>query len=75
MLTVDDVQALIEEAFPAGEVKVWDLTGTSDHFGVDVTSERFAGLSMIEQHKLVHAAVGEHLTQAIHAMEIKTRTP
>ncbi len=75
MLTVSAVQKLLEESFPDGNVRVIDLTGTSDHFGVEVVSTRFEGLSLIEQHKLVHAAVGTHLTQAIHALDIKTRTP
>lgn len=74
-LTPDCVRRIVSEAFPDGEVIVTDLTGTSDHFGVEVTSTRFAGLSLIDQHKLVHRAVGEHLTNAIHALAIKTRTP
>ena len=75
MLTVENVKKLLKDSFPNGEIKVVDLTGTSDHFGVDITSSRFEGLSLIQQHKLVHAAVGDHLTDAIHALEIKTRTP
>jgi stress-induced morphogen len=75
MLTVSAVQRLLEESFPEGKVRVIDLTGTSDHFGVEVVSTRFEGLSLIDQHKLVHTAVGEHLTAAIHALDIKTRTP
>lgn len=74
-MTVEQLQTLLEGAFPDGQVKVWDLTGTSDHFGVDVVSPSFAGKSLIEQHKLVHQACGEHLTRAIHALQIKTRTP
>jgi stress-induced morphogen len=72
-MTVERLQALLEGAFPDGVVKVWDLTGTSDPFGVDVVSPSFQGKSLIEQHKLVHRACGEHLTQAIHALQIKTR--
>lgn len=75
MLTVSAVQKLVQDSFPDGNVRVIDLTGTSDHFGVEVISTRFEGLSLIEQHKLVHAAVGDHLTGAIHALDIKTRTP
>jgi stress-induced morphogen len=74
-LTVEGVRRLVAESFPDGDVLVTDLTGTSDHFGVEVTSTRFAGLSLIEQHKLVHQSVGSHLTNAIHALEIRTQTP
>lgn len=75
LMTVERLRELLQEAFPDGEVEVSDLTGTSDHFGVEITSERFRGLSLIEQHKLVHQACGEHLTTSIHALQIKTRTP
>lgn len=75
MLSVSDVKKLIQDHFPDGEVEVRDLTGTSDHFGVQVVSSRFEGLTLIQQHKLVHAAVGDYLTNEIHALEIRTRTP
>lgn len=74
-MTVERLQTLLRGAFPDGVVKVWDLTGTSDHFGVEVASASFEGKSLIEQHKLVHQACGDHLTRSIHALQIKTRTP
>ena len=75
MLTTNDVQKLIEAHIEGASVEVSDLTGTSDHFAVKVTSAVFAGKSLIEQHKMVHAALGEHLTTTIHAVDIKTYTP
>ena len=75
MLSVSDVKKLLTKHFPDGQVDVVDLTGTSDHFGVQVVSTKFEGLSLIDQHKLVHAAVGDYLTNEIHALEIKTKTP
>lgn len=75
MLTVEAVQAMIQKAFPGGKVAVSDMTGTSDHFEVEVESELFEGKSRLDQHKMIHAAVGDHLGAAIHALKIKTRTP
>ena len=75
LMTIEELKRILQERFSDGEVEVWDLTGTSDHFGVDVTSKDFEGLSLIQQHKLVHEACGEHLTTSIHALQIKTRTP
>ena len=74
-MTVESLRQLLQQKFPGSRVEVRDLTGTSDHFGVDVTSPDFEGKSLIEQHKMIHAAVGDHLTNAIHALQIKTRTP
>lgn len=74
-LTTAQVQQLIESALTDAVVRVADMTGTSDHFEIEVTSPDFAGLSRIEQHKLVHKALGQHLTTSIHAVQIQTKTP
>ena len=69
------LQALLREAFPeASELDVADRTGTGDHFQVVLTSKRFDGLSLIDQHKLVYAALSEPLADGtIHELRIKTR--
>lgn len=75
LMTPSQLKALIEDGIPDSQVQVTDLTGTYDHYGVDVVSPVFAGRSLLDQHKMVHAAVGEHLTTTIHALQIKTRVP
>lgn len=75
MLSTADVQRLVEQGIPGSEVEVTDLTGTSDHFGIRVRAAAFAGKSRIEQHKMVHLALGEHLTTTIHAVDIKIEIP
>ncbi len=75
MMTCEELKELLETNLPDATVEVTDLTGTSDHFGVDVTSPAFEGLTIIDQHRLVHKACGIHLTTTIHALQIKTRTP
>src|SRR5512133_634194 len=53
-----DLEALLRDAFPeATEVRVTDRTGGGDHFQIEVTSPRFAGLSLVEQHRLVNDAL------------------
>jgi stress-induced morphogen len=76
-MTTSDLQKLLEQHFEDSQVRVWDLTGTSDHFGVEIVAPAFAGRSLVEQHKLVHAAVAEHMGDGkpIHALQIKTRAP
>lgn len=72
MLTPSQLQSLIESHLPGAAVKVRDLTGSSDHFRIEVHWSGFAGKSLIDQHRLVQAACREHLGGAIHAIEIKT---
>jgi BolA protein len=45
------------------------------HFKVIIVSERFVGRSLIEQQRLVNAALAEELKGAVHALSMKTMTP
>ena len=72
LFSCEDVKKLVEEGMPESAVVVEDLTGTSDHFHIRVTSTAFDGKSLLEQHKMVQKALGVHLGQEIHAIEIKT---
>jgi stress-induced morphogen len=69
------LQALLEQAFPdAAQVEVLDRTGGGDHFQVNVTSGRFEGLSLVQQHRLVYDALAQPLADGtIHELRIKTR--
>jgi stress-induced morphogen len=71
----DHLQALLSSAFPdANELAVVDRTGGGDHFQVTVASGRFDGLSLVEQHKLVYAALEQPLADGtIHELRIKTK--
>jgi stress-induced morphogen len=75
MPTSDELQQRIEAAFPGANVMVEDLTGGGDHFRAEVESNRFEGLSRIDQHKLVYDVFGNEVGGAIHALSIKTSTP
>ncbi|MDQ3644349.1 MAG: BolA family transcriptional regulator [Actinomycetota bacterium] len=75
MPTPDELKQRIESALPGAQVQVQDLTGGGDHFRAEVVSDRFSGLSPIEQHKLVYGVFGDEVGAAIHALSIKTSTP
>ena len=63
-------------AFPdADDLRVEDRTGGGDHFQVIVTSPRFDGLSLLDQHRLVNEALAEPLRDGtIHELRIKTKS-
>jgi len=71
----DELKSLIEAGIPEAEVVVKDLTGTRDHYRVEVVSSEFEGKSLVEQHQMVYRAVGDELTNAVHALSIRTSTP
>ncbi|MEA2475541.1 MAG: hypothetical protein QOE06_3456 [Thermoleophilaceae bacterium] len=75
MPTAEDLKRRIEDGLPGSTAEVEDLTGGGDHFRAEVVSDRFDGLSRIEQHKLVYGVFGDEVGAAIHALSIKTSTP
>ena len=74
-MAVDRLESLLRDAFPnAPELRVEDRTGGGDHFQVTVSSPRFDGLALLEQHRLVNDALAEPLRDGtIHELRIKTR--
>lgn len=70
-----ELETLLREAFPeAADVRVTDRTGGGDHFLIEVTSARFEGLSLVEQHRLVNDALAAPFASGrIHEMRIKTK--
>jgi stress-induced morphogen len=72
---MERLESLLRAAFPdAREVAVTDRTGTGDHFQVVVASPLFAGLSLVDQHRLVYDALAEPLADGtIHELRIKTK--
>ena len=72
---IEPLEMLLKDAFPdAAELRVEDRTGGGDHFQVTVSSGRFDGLSLLDQHRLVNDALAEPLRDGtIHELRIKTR--
>jgi stress-induced morphogen len=71
-----EISSMIEAALPGAEVEVIDETGAGDHLRATVTAPQFAGLSRIDQHRLVKAAVRERFDDGtIHALSIRTALP
>jgi stress-induced morphogen len=75
MPTANELKERIQRALPGARVAVEDLTGGGDHFRAEVESDRFAGLSRIQQHKLIYDVFGDEVGGPIHALSIKTSTP
>ena len=73
MPTAEDVKARIEAQIPGARVDVESADNV--HFNARVVAEAFAGLSRIEQHRLVYAAFEGELGGDIHALQLKTETP
>ena len=76
MADLAELRGMIEAALPGAEVDVSDETGNGDHLRAVVIAPQFAGLSRIDQHRLVKAAVRERFDDGtIHALSVKTDVP
>lgn len=70
----NDIKRLIEEQIPHARVTVRGEDGV--HFEATVISDAFAGKSLLQQHRMVYAALGERMErEEIHALALKTYTP
>ena len=73
---IDALREAIQKQIPDSKVEVQAGGG---HFTLDVTSQVFAGKSMLESHRLVYGAIA-HLMNGnlapVHAIDsLKTRAP
>jgi stress-induced morphogen len=71
----EDIAAKIRASLPDAIVELQDLTGTADHWRASIVSERFAGKSMLERHRMVMAALADEMKGPIHALTLDVRTP
>jgi len=69
-----DIKHRIEAAIPGAQAEVEDWTGGGDHFRATVVAPAFAGLSRIQQHRLVYDVFGDEIGGPIHALSLTTRS-
>jgi len=69
---LQELRGMIEAALPGSQAEVIDETGTGDHLRAEVRAPQFEGLTRINKHRLVKAAVRERFDDGtIHALTIK----
>ena len=72
----DELMGLLRKEFGNdAQIELKDLTGGGDHLQLKICSQKFGGLSMVEQHRLVYGALGDLVHGAIHALMLETSTP
>jgi acid stress-induced BolA-like protein IbaG/YrbA len=73
MVTSESIKEHLETSMPCELVRVEGNDGR--HFEATIVSSEFRGKSMVQQHQLVYAALGDRMKHEIHALSIKTLTP
>ena len=85
MNTVTEIQARLEHTFAPCRVVVTDNSAAhvghagskqgGGHFHVQITSAALRGLTMLEQHRAIYAALASLMKTQIHALSIDCRLP
>lgn len=81
----EEIRARLEAAFSPDHLEIRDDSerhrghagyqeGGESHWHVTIASPDFQGMSRIERHRAVHAALGSEIVGRIHALEIKIVT-
>ena len=77
----EELETIIEDEIPDAEATVdlprahHDRNHEDAHFAAVVVSPAFEGETLVNQHQMVYDAVGDEMTQSVHALEIETYTP
>jgi len=70
-----EIEKLILEALPDAEVVIEDLAGDGDHYSAVVKTPAFAGLTRVQQHKMVYDALQGRMGGELHALALQTSAP
>ena len=71
MVDPEEVRRQLEAALPGARIEVANPAGDGEHLEVRVATAAFAGLGLVEQHRMVYAALGD-LMPRIHALQLRT---
>ncbi|EME45263.1 hypothetical protein DOTSEDRAFT_127560 [Dothistroma septosporum NZE10] len=69
------VFTIIQEGLQPTKLEVQDISGgCGSMYGIDIVSEKFVGLPVIKQHRLVNQVLGEEIKKW-HGVQLKTKAP
>jgi len=69
----NQLYTLLQGIFKDEEIELIDTAGDMNHYEVTIVSEKFNGLSLIQQHKMVYNAIGTQMGRELHALKINTK--
>lgn len=73
METTQIITERLKKAFPDAEIKLNDYKHDGMHVVLEISSEKFNGLTLIQQHKLVYAELNDLIqSNQVHALKLKT---
>lgn len=74
-MNANEIERLIKKALPDAQVTIEDLVGDGDHYAAMVVSSAFKGMTRVQQHQLVYAALKGKMGGELHALALQTGVP
>lgn len=71
-ITPQNIKEWIEAGLHGSEATV---DGDGRHFEAAVVCPGFHGKNSLARHRMVYAALGDHMRETVHALSLKTLTP
>ena len=77
-MQAQDIENLIQAAFPDAQITITDLAGDGNHYAAEVIDESFRGQNRVQQQRAVYAALKGKMDGAngeLHALALTTKAP
>ena len=74
-MNYEDLQARLHAALPMASITITDLAGDNEHYAATIICPSFLGLSRVQQHQKVYAALGGGMGTELHALQLTTGVP
>lgn len=71
----EQIKAIILDQLPQATVYVHNINNDGEHFEAIVIDASFEGQSLVQQQKVVMAAMKDAFASSVHAMALKTFSP
>jgi stress-induced morphogen len=65
--------SILQQSFPHAKIELKDLAGDENHYALEIKDSSFKNIPLVQQHKLVNAALSDVLRSRLHAITIKTK--
>ena len=68
----EEIQKLLKEGFPDGDIEINDLAGDDNHYAAKIKSSKFRGKTRVQQHQMVYASLKGKMGNELHALALTT---
>lgn len=75
MMEASEIMTLLTESLPGSRIEIEDLRGDGNHYAVTVESRAFVGVPLVDQHRMVFAALQGRVGGILRGITLTTLLP